>query len=148
MTALGSAFSRSAMCPGSFPGPRGWRRPGANSPCWPGLDDRGLADIGLTRQDLRDATAFALSEPPSALPHGAGARTRGAGPGQASVRALRCDRSLPSEGVPRPARLGRSEDDCGRRYSDACISRHRAGGTPNSRLNARLNASSNSYPTE
>ncbi len=29
------------------------------------LDDRGLADIGLTRQDLRDATAFALSEPPS-----------------------------------------------------------------------------------
>lgn len=30
-----------------------------------GLDDRGLADIGLTRQDLRDATAFPLSERPS-----------------------------------------------------------------------------------
>jgi uncharacterized protein YjiS (DUF1127 family) len=30
-----------------------------------GLDDRGLADIGLTRQDLRDATALALSEHPS-----------------------------------------------------------------------------------
>ena len=30
-----------------------------------GLDDRGLADVGLTRQDLRDATAFALSEQPS-----------------------------------------------------------------------------------
>ncbi len=30
-----------------------------------GLDDRGLADMGLTRQDLRDATAFPLSERPS-----------------------------------------------------------------------------------
>ena len=30
-----------------------------------GLDDRSLADIGLIRQDLRDATAFALSERPS-----------------------------------------------------------------------------------
>jgi len=30
-----------------------------------GLDDRSLADIGLTREDLRDATAFALSERPS-----------------------------------------------------------------------------------
>jgi uncharacterized protein YjiS (DUF1127 family) len=29
------------------------------------LDDRGLADIGLVRQDLRDATAFGLSEAPS-----------------------------------------------------------------------------------
>src|SRR5208337_4121377 len=63
MTALGSAFSRL------------WRLVS-----WPArvaearrefvllakLDDRGLADIGLTRQDLRDATAFALSKPPSA----------------------------------------------------------------------------------
>ena len=30
------------------------------------LDDRGLADIGLSRQDLRDATAFARSEDPTA----------------------------------------------------------------------------------
>ena len=30
------------------------------------LDDRGLADIGLTRQDLRDATALPLGVDPSA----------------------------------------------------------------------------------
>ena len=30
-----------------------------------GLDDRGLADIGLTRQDLRDVTALSLAEQPS-----------------------------------------------------------------------------------
>jgi uncharacterized protein YjiS (DUF1127 family) len=30
------------------------------------LDDRGLADIGLIRQDLRDATAFSLFEDPTA----------------------------------------------------------------------------------
>jgi uncharacterized protein YjiS (DUF1127 family) len=29
------------------------------------LDDRGLADIGLSRQDLRDATALPLSENPT-----------------------------------------------------------------------------------
>ena len=29
------------------------------------LDDRGLADIGLTRQDLRDATALPLGVDPS-----------------------------------------------------------------------------------
>lgn len=31
-----------------------------------GLDDRGLADIGLRRQDLRDVTALPLSTDPSA----------------------------------------------------------------------------------
>jgi uncharacterized protein YjiS (DUF1127 family) len=31
------------------------------------LDDRGLADIGLGRHDLRDATAVGLGEDPTAL---------------------------------------------------------------------------------
>lgn len=40
---------------------------------------------------------------------------------------------------------------CDRRsagYRSSCKFLHRAGGIPNSRLNARLNASSDSYPTE
>ena len=32
-----------------------------------GFDDRGLADIGLSRQDLRDATALPLAADPSDL---------------------------------------------------------------------------------
>ena len=32
-----------------------------------GFDDRALADIGLSRQDLRDATALSLAADPSGL---------------------------------------------------------------------------------
>ena len=40
-----------------------------------GLDDRGLADIGLSRQDLRDVTALGLSQDPTG-PLSARARER------------------------------------------------------------------------
>ena len=63
MTALGSTFSRLRWLV-SWPARVAEAR--REFAMLAKLDDRGLADIGLTRQDLRDATAFALSEPPSA----------------------------------------------------------------------------------
>lgn len=62
------------------PPPRNWSQSLLSLISWPAralearrdlallasLDDRGLADIGLSRQDLRDATAYAAHDDPLA----------------------------------------------------------------------------------
>ncbi len=70
-----------------------------------GLDDRGLADMGLTRQDLRDATAFPLSERPSSC------LTKRAREREAQARARRGSGRAPrsNDGAPRRPKAQRGD---------------------------------------